>query len=316
MSTPHGFHIARMGAGVTDLEIGRAFYGALGFDVGSRFDLGTALGAQSETPGSPLVICVARRDGFDLELVEHGGARPPARPPSRRPLNQLGLAYVALAVDDVDEVCRTIEFHGGHGLTGTRASSLGGDAMFCLDPFGIRLLLLGPAADALGRPATRGDGIALAHVGVCVADVIRSEAFYAALGFDTGPATPLGTTFSSMAELDGADLISCSASFGAYPLVLLQWGAARDPGIPVRLPLNRNGDLIHFGTHCDDFDAMLDVVVSSGGSIVERTRGQFPPPGLAMDWAGEPHGWIFTLDPNGVEIEIVGPRAATAAQIG
>jgi hypothetical protein len=35
-----------------------------------------------------------------------------------------------------------------------------------------------------------------------------------------------------------------------------------------------------------------------------------------MDWAGEPHGWIFTLDPNGVEIEIVGPRAATAAQIG
>jgi catechol 2,3-dioxygenase-like lactoylglutathione lyase family enzyme len=316
MSAPHGFRIARVGAGVTDLETGRAFYGALGFDVGPPFDLGTSLGAQSETPGSPLVICVARRDGFDLELVEHGGARPPARPPARRPLNQLGLAYLALAVDDVDEVCRTIEFHGGLGLQGSRASSLGGDAMFCVDPFGIRLLLLGPAADALGRPETERDGIALAHVGVCVADVHRSAAFFSRLGFETGAATPLGAVFGSMAELDAADLTTCTATFGAYPLVLLQWGAPRDPGIPVRLPLNRSGELIHFGTHCDDFDAMIDVVVSAGGSVVERTRGSFPPPGLAMDWAGDPHRWVFTLDPNGVQIEIVGPRTAAAPPVG
>jgi predicted lactoylglutathione lyase len=46
------FHIARVGVGVTDLNIGRAFYEALGFGASPPFDLGTAIADQSETPGS------------------------------------------------------------------------------------------------------------------------------------------------------------------------------------------------------------------------------------------------------------------------
>ena len=49
--SPHGFDIARVGAGVTDLATAAAFYNALGFVGGQPFDLGTAIAEQSETTG-------------------------------------------------------------------------------------------------------------------------------------------------------------------------------------------------------------------------------------------------------------------------
>ena len=39
-------------------------------------------------------------------------------------------------------------------------------------------------------------------------------------------------------------------------------------------------------------------------------EAQFPAPALEMPWEGDPHGWVFVLDPSGVQIEIVGPRTA------
>jgi catechol 2,3-dioxygenase-like lactoylglutathione lyase family enzyme len=313
MTAPLGFGIARIGAGVTDLAIGAGFYEALGFEASPPFDLGTTLGEQSETPGSPLVIQLLRRDGFDLELVEHGGRRPPARPPARRPLNQLGLAYLALVVDDVERVASLVEASGGVVVTRETDKQLGVAARFCTDPFGIRLLLLEPGESALGSVHAAADDVGVAHVGIAVADLATSARFYAALGFDTGDVLDSGEAFSELAELDGVPLTTQHAHLGSYSIQLLQWGRPHDPGTPVRLPLNRNGDLIHFGTHCDDYDAMLDLVVGAGGSVVERTRAQFPPAGLEMPWEGPPHGWVFVLDPNGVEIEIVGQRSRVAA---
>jgi hypothetical protein len=46
----------------------------------------------------------------------------------------------------------------------------------------------------------------------------------------------------------------------------------------------------------------------AGGTVVERTRAVFPPTGLAAPGMDEAHGWIFVLDPNGVQIEIIGPE--------
>ena len=95
---------------------------------------------------------------------------------------------------------------------------------------------------------------------------------------------------------------------GGFPFLLLQWGPSRDPGHPVNLPLNRTGDLIHIGSHCDAFEPMVDRAVSAGATVLERTRAQFPAPALQVAWEGDPHGWVFVLDPNGVQIEIVGPH--------
>jgi lactoylglutathione lyase len=312
-STPHGFHIGRVGLGVTDLELARAFYEALGFVATPRFDLGTTIGDQSETPGSAVVIQIVRRDGFNLELVRHGARRSPGWPPPRRPMNQLGLTHLALAVDDLSRVVDVITRHGGCALGFTRSNELGVDAQFCTDPFGARLLLLESGPSRLGDLSAGADGIAVAHLGVCVADLDASAKFYDALGFEVGEAIQLDTAMSYLSELDGAPSRAQTVREGAFPLLLTQWGAPRDPGWPVRLPLNRTGDLIHFGTHCDDYDAMLGLVVAAGGTVVERTRSQFPPPGLEMPWEGEPHGWVFVLDPNGVEIEIVGPRGRTTS---
>lgn len=308
--TVNGFGIARVGAGVTDLALGCRFYEHLGFVAGPPFDLGIALGAQSETPGSPLVIQVMRREGVDLELVEHGGSRPPGVPPARRPMNQLGLTHLAFAVDDVDRVAAGIRDAGGSVLPHTRTEVLGGPAIGCADPFGIRLVLLGPGA-ATPFPALPGpDGIALAHLGATVADLGASTHFFERLGFQVGPTIERGTALAALVEVDDVVLTEQPVALGPYRIVLTQYGPPREPGPPVRLPLNRTGDLIHFGTHCDDFDAMLAVVRAAGGTVVERTRGQFPPPGLGMAWEGAPHGWVFVLDPNGVQIEIVGPRRA------
>ena len=76
------------------------------------------------------------------------------------------------------------------------------------------------------------------------------------------------------------------------------------------LPLNRTGDLIHLGTHCDAFEPVVRRAVEAGATVVERTEAQFPAPALEMPWEGDPHGWVFVLDPSGVQIEIVGPRTA------
>jgi catechol 2,3-dioxygenase-like lactoylglutathione lyase family enzyme len=308
VTAPNNFHLARVGAGVTDVGLGCAFYEALGFTAGEPFDLGTSLANQSETPGSALVIQIVRRDGFDLELVQHGGVRAPGTPPARRPMNQLGLAYLALIVDDVERVKMLIQRNGGTALDHTASGAAGVDGICCTDPFGLRILLLGEGATPFGELSAGTDGISIAHVGVCVADLAASARFYRSLGFSVGESITLGGAFGELAELDGVPLTVQPMREGAYPFLMLQWGAPRDPGVPVRLPLNRTGDLLHFGTHCDDFDAMLGVIGQNGGTIVERTRGQFPPRGLRMQWSGEPHGWVFILDPNGVQIEIVGPQ--------
>ena len=53
VTTPNDLHPARVGAGVTELDLGCAFYEALGFTAGPPFDLGTTLADQSENPGQP-----------------------------------------------------------------------------------------------------------------------------------------------------------------------------------------------------------------------------------------------------------------------
>jgi catechol 2,3-dioxygenase-like lactoylglutathione lyase family enzyme len=291
-------HIARVGNGVTDLDLVRPFYEALGFEASPPFDLGTKIADQSETPGSPLVIQIVRRDGFDLELVQHGGQRPPGRPPTRRPMNLLGLTHLAIAVDDVAAAEAALTALGGTVHDGSRH----GDAVFCSDPCGTRVLLLGPAAPI--RRADRG----VDHLGICVTDLDRTVPFWRTLGFEVGERAHLGTTWSAAAELDDLPLTVQRLGQGAYPLLLLQWGAARDAGFPVRLPLNRVGELLHFGTHVEDFDATLAALEQRGGTVVRRTMGRFPPPGIEVPGMAEPHGWVFVLDPNGVQVEVVGPR--------
>jgi catechol 2,3-dioxygenase-like lactoylglutathione lyase family enzyme len=309
---PCNFTIGRVGNGVTDLGIAVPFYEALGFTVTPPFDLGTAVAEQTEAPDVPVAIQIARKDWLSLELCQQGTPRPPG-PPERRPMNLLGLTHLAFAVDNVDRVVDIVRGHGGRDYAFARSKSsdheLGVDAAFYVDPFGTRLLLLGPGACTLAElPEPGADGITVAHLGICAADLGRTATFWDAIGFTLGETRDDDTTFSRLAELDGAPLRVRTATMQGYELLFLEWGGPRDAGVPVRLPLNRIGQLVHFGTHCDDFDSMLHLVAAHGGTVVERTRAVFPPPGLSVAAMDDVHGWIFVLDPNGVQIEIVGPQ--------
>ena len=301
--------LAMVGAGGTDLDVAARFYESLGFDIGPVFDLGTAIADQSRTPGVPLRIRMARRDGMTIELLQHGAARP-AGPPVRRAMNQPGLTHLALVTDDIDRTARLIGERGGSVFPLTRAGTGPADGMlFCADPSGVRLLLLAPAADALGGPAPGDDGLALHHIGLTVTDLDRTVAFWTGIGFASSPVGRAAGRLPEAAELPGAEVTRCALTQDGFRFEATQWGPARTPA-PVMLPLNRSGDLVHLGTHVDDFGAALRRIRDLGGTVVEATRGVFPPPGLGEPDGEPPHGWIFVLDPDGVSIEVVGPEAA------
>src|SRR5690606_38097032 len=134
------------------------------------------------------------------ELVQHGGQRSPGRPPARRPLNQLGLAYLALDVDDVERVADLIVASGG--TTQRHTSGPPGDELFCTDPFGARILLVGPRSPLRSEGSPASSAIEVAHVGASVADLESSAAFYRALGFEVGDECVIPSSFAARAELD------------------------------------------------------------------------------------------------------------------
>src|SRR6185312_11376112 len=157
--------------------------------------------------------------------------------------NLLGLTHLAFSVDDVEGVLDVIVRHGGtrfdFAMDKASNTGLGADLAFCADPGGTRLLLMKETPDRgastlPGAPAG-SDGVSVAHLGVCVADLERSLDFYQALGCRRGPVEPLGTGFSRLAELDGVELRSAAVEHDGYMLWLQEWGGPRDPGLPVRL---------------------------------------------------------------------------------
>lgn len=211
--------IARIGNGVTDLRIVGGFYRCLGFEPGAELELGDTLSAQSELLPGPLTIQVVRRDGFDLELVQHGNAGMLDRHPFRRAINQQGLAYLALAVDGVERVAELVADAGGtrYDITRTRSDEL--DALFCADPCGLRLLLVGVESSAFGPLVVEADGIAVAFVGATVADLDRSLRFYAGMGFTLGRRSPLGRVLSTLVELDDVPVEIASVQRDTYRFV-------------------------------------------------------------------------------------------------
>jgi predicted enzyme related to lactoylglutathione lyase len=78
-----------------------------------------------------------------VELVHL--APPAAKPASAGSGSQLGLANFAFRVDSVDRVAKIVKDNGGAVLDATRtALGPGIEAVFCTDPDGTKLELVGP----------------------------------------------------------------------------------------------------------------------------------------------------------------------------
>lgn len=288
--------VGRVGSCVADLNLSIKFYSALGFSKGD-YVRDDNLSDLLEMQNVSAFISHRPYDDTELELVQIGAARSPGTP-ARRPMNQQGISHMVLRANDIDLIADLISTNGGEVLKKTRSVALGSDAMFCTDPDGARILLIGPG-EGDESVAARMDvrPCVFSHYGICVADLELSGKFYKSFGFEVGPIRSVGTAMGELAELREVPLWIRHIKRGPYTFELMQWGAARNPGIPARRSLGQQG-FTHIGTSGDDIEGQIAHFKSIGGTVVESAV--YRPKGSNIKV-------IFCTDPDGVRIELVGP---------
>jgi len=142
----NGIALANVAISVSDLEKSTKFYQALGFTAGDRHEIppGLAqktLGVPAETK---LDVRFVISNGMYVELVHL--APPAPKPASAGSGAQLGLANFAFRVDDMSRVAKIVKDNGGTVLEASRTPlGPGIEAVFCTDPDGTKLELVGPA---------------------------------------------------------------------------------------------------------------------------------------------------------------------------
>ena len=150
--------LTHIGITVSDLERSATFYcDGLGFTPVTRFETSTDASARlCEIPGMELECLFIERDGVRIELMhfKHPGH---LGDPECRPMNRLGLAHLALRVDDLEGVASTLVQLGAEVRWQTRTGSAEtiADVVFLTDPDGVRIELISLPGDPmtpLGEP--------------------------------------------------------------------------------------------------------------------------------------------------------------------
>lgn len=142
--------LTHIGITVASLERSRTFYcDGLGFEPVTRFGANSESSARlCEIENMELECLFIERDGVRIELMEfkHPGH---VGEPTCRPMNQLGLAHMALRVDDLDGVVQRLEGLGGviRWQTRTGSAETDVDVIFLTDPDGVRVELISMPGD-------------------------------------------------------------------------------------------------------------------------------------------------------------------------
>jgi glyoxylase I family protein len=135
-----------IGMCVSDLERSLRFYTeGLGFEVVDKLPIDDQFGKVMEVDMKGGQSWLIRRDGILVELL--GFDEPEIiGSDGRKPMNQRGFTHMALWVEDVDAVAERIKDFGGRIVSETRVNVTGdisGDWVYCLDPDGVRIELMG-----------------------------------------------------------------------------------------------------------------------------------------------------------------------------
>jgi glyoxylase I family protein len=142
----NGIALANVAISVSDLDKSTKFYEALGFSAGDRHEIPAGLAQKTlgVSANTKLDVRFVIANGMYVELVHL--APPAPKPASKGSGSQRGLANFAFRVDDVGRVAKIVKDNGGTVLDGTR-TALGPniEAVFCTDPDGTRIELVGPA---------------------------------------------------------------------------------------------------------------------------------------------------------------------------
>lgn len=140
MSTPPSVVFRHLGICTSDLENSLRFYTeGLGFSLKHSIDkLGAPFDTLLELPGATFGLHQVQLGELTLELLGFGDTDTVGTA-ERRPMNQLGMTHLTLAVADIQETLKRIEQFGGEVHPETRVDSPFGPIVFCSDPDGVRI---------------------------------------------------------------------------------------------------------------------------------------------------------------------------------
>jgi glyoxylase I family protein len=140
--------------------------------------------------------------------------------------------------------------------------------------------------------------ITVSHIGICVADLEQSRAFYVeALGFEESGAHRVGPEFGDLMEIEGLDVRSLMLTRDGVTIELLAFDAPGHVGSGRRKAMNELG-FTHLSLRVDDVDEVAAAIERFGGTALVATRTP-----LEM---GEAHlDFVYCTDPDGVRIELM-----------
>jgi len=140
----------------------------------------------------------------------------------------------------------------------------------------------------------------VSHVGLCVAELERSLAFYReGLGFRERRRLEVsGEETKTLLGVDGVDLVAVFLERDGVHLELLHYRSPGHHGAGEPRPMNALG-LTHLSLAVDDLDAALATLERAGARVLRATRVYNPELGANA---------IFVTDPDGTRIELVESR--------
>jgi catechol 2,3-dioxygenase-like lactoylglutathione lyase family enzyme len=132
------------------------------------------------------------------------------------------------------------------------------------------------------------------HVGICVADLDRSLAFYRdALGFaEVGRLDASGEATETLLGVQDVDLRVVFLARDGVRIELLHYASPGHRGAGEPRPMNALG-LTHLSLRVDDLDATVAALEQLGARVLRATR--------------TPNA-VFVSDPDGTRIELVAGR--------
>jgi catechol 2,3-dioxygenase-like lactoylglutathione lyase family enzyme len=141
------------------------------------------------------------------------------------------------------------------------------------------------------------DGNRLTHIGVCVADLERSLAFYGdALGFvEVGRLSVADDEESGrLLGVDGLDVELVYMERDGVRIELLWYRQPGHSGDVTPRPMNLLG-LTHFAFRVGDLDALCRRIEEAGGHVLTNTTAVF----------AQGNRGIMAVDPDGTRIELI-----------
>jgi catechol 2,3-dioxygenase-like lactoylglutathione lyase family enzyme len=294
------------GLNTTDMERQRAFYDTLGF-IGEIYPAGPETSTTfAQSLGFP--------ENYLIHVSLHSLEDPPTPPfvdtvqfrdnayrsePPHANLNHIGMAYATYSTPDLDGDYAYLQAEGVEFVSAPAKAPNGERFVFLKDQDGAFLKLI---EIRKGDKTPGPDLVRLVNTNMNVSDLQRSREFYRLLGFtESAPGSQAGSGefaaahgFDGPIEFEGVD-VSLGADTDGATLQLRQWKSPYDDSPSYPPPVNHLGiDRINF--YVKDLSAAIETMTELGFERLGPVGG------------GPEFGIVFFFDPDGIKVQLAGPR--------